>query len=347
MARGDILRLIDANANRAREALRVLEDYARFIAGDVNTTEELKRMRHRLTVALKPVLRDAILHRDISSDVGTEISTPTEMQRDDLSHVVIAAGKRLGEALRSLEEYLKIDHPVIARQVEGVRYMHYEVERSLAYMHRLTHVQLAEARLYVLITESACRLPWQDVARAAVEGGADILQLREKELEGGELLDRARWLVDLCRPKKVLCIINDRVDIALASNADGVHLGQGDLPAKQARRLLGHYRLLGVSTHAIAQANQAWLDGADYVGAGPVFKSPTKPREIEPGLPYLEQLKDAPRPVFAIAGITEANLPQVLATGCNRVAVTSAVTGSDDPAGACRRMKEMLLTPGS
>jgi thiamine-phosphate pyrophosphorylase len=342
MAAGPVLRLIDANANRAREALRVLEDYVRFVLGDSPLTDSLKSLRHDLSAALAPVLQDALLHRDTVGDVGTSITTPAEYHRHDLPHVITANAKRLGEALRSLEEYLKIDHPASAQQLEQVRYRAYSAEQQLQLTLRPHHARLDSARLYVLITESACRRPWQEVARSAIAGGADILQFREKDLDGAEFLRRARWLTDLCRERGVLSIINDRLDIALLADADGVHLGQGDLPAAQARKVLGHGKLLGVSTHAPEHAHRARLDSADYIGAGPVFKSPTKPRDIEPGLPYLESLRGFPLPAFAIAGITRNNLPSVIQTGCNRVAVTSAVTASDDPEEACRRLRQIL-----
>jgi thiamine-phosphate pyrophosphorylase len=198
----------------------------------------------------------------------------------------------------------------------------------------------------VLITESTCRRPWLEVAEEAILGGADCLQLREKEMEGGELLSRARQLVALCRRHDVLCLINDRPDIASLSDADGVHVGQSDLPAAEVRKLIGPDKILGVSTHRIEQARQAVLDGADYIGVGPVFRSPTKPRDILPGLDYVRQVADAiPLPAVAIAGITSENAPQVLAAGLNRLAVTAAVAGCADPRGAAKVLKKLLTAP--
>ena len=140
--------------------------------------------------------------------------------------------------------------------------------------------------MYVLITESVCKRPWIEAAKLAIEGGADCLQLREKNLESGEFLRRAKQFVELCHAHNVISIINDRPDIAIMSGADGVHVGQDDLPARDVRKLLGPNKILGVSTHRIEQARQAVLDGADYIGVGPVFRSPTKPRDFLPGLDY-------------------------------------------------------------
>lgn len=339
----DVLRLIDANLNRAREALRVLEDFVRFSANDPALSAELKSLRHDLATATNAVAATALHHRDVKSDVGREISTPQEARRTDAGHVVIAAGKRLTEALRSLEEYLKIDHPPAAGAVEALRYRAYGIEARIARAARPVPARLAEAQLYVLITASACDgRDWETVAAAALRGGADVLQLREKELEGGELLRRARRLVELCRPAGALAIINDRPDLAVLADADGVHVGQGDLPALEARRIVGDSRIVGVSTHELGHARQALTDGADYIGAGPVWRSPTKPRDISPGLAYLRELADFPKPVFAIAGITLDRVREVRDAGIGRIAVTAAATSAPDVEAACRALKSAL-----
>jgi thiamine-phosphate pyrophosphorylase len=274
------LRMLDANANRAREALRVMEDYARFCLNHEELSAELKDLRHNLAEALKNYLGEAILHRDVAGDVGTAIKTESEAYRSSFKDVVIAAGKRLSEALRVIEEVLKTADASAAARVEKLRYAGYTLEHKIA--HTLRPNLFEQVRLYVLITEAICKRPWLDAARESIEGGADCLQLREKTLEGGELLRRAKILASLCRQKRVLCIINDRPDIALAAGADGVHVGQDDLPAVEARKLLG--RNDSGAEHAQSdQARQAVLDGADYIGVAPYFGE-TKARDILPGL---------------------------------------------------------------
>jgi thiamine-phosphate pyrophosphorylase len=335
-------RILDANANRAREALRVLEDYARFALNDDAHSAALKSLRHDLAAALGPHLPAALLHRDTAGDVGTTHTTAAEMQRQSLADVVTAAGKRLGESLRVLEEVLKTADPAAAGAVEQIRYRGYVIEQALARTLRPAG-RLAAVRLYVLITEALCRRPWLEAAEQAIAGGADCLQLREKALEGGELLRRARLLVDLCRRHGVLCIINDRPDIALLAGADGVHVGQEDLPATEARRVLGPEAIIGVSTHHLDQARQAVRDGADYIGVGPVFPSTTKPRDFLPGLDFAREVaREIALPAVAIAGVTADNLPQVLATGVRAVAVTAAVLAQDDVAEAAQRLKALL-----
>ena len=339
----DVLRIIDANANRAREALRVVEDYARFWLDHKNFSGQLKQLRHDLVTALRTLTDDAILHRDTPGDVGTENKTSQEVHRSDVNDVVAAAGKRFGEAVRALEEFTKTIDPAVASHLEDVRYRFYDLEMRVARTLR-PGAPMARVRLYVLATESSCAKPWLTAAREAIHGGADCIQLREKGLPDAELLHRARQLVRLCRRAQVPSIINDRPDIALLAEADGVHVGQGDLTAVEARRIVGRHRIVGVSTHNLEQAKQAVLDGADYIGVGPVFPSSTKPRDILPGLAFARDVAEQIRiPAVAIAGITLANVDEVLATGLRAVAVTAAVIGADDPREAAHRLKCKLL----
>jgi thiamine-phosphate pyrophosphorylase len=335
----NVFRLLDANANRAREGLRVMEDYARFILDDGPIAGVLKGIRHELT-ALIPA--DAIYSRDTPGDVGTGNKTSAELVRQDTAAVVTAAGKRLGEALRTIEEFLKTTSPSDASKIEAIRYRVYDIEQKLAFSLRPAS-RFASVRLYVLLTESSCKLPWIEAAEQAILGGADCLQLREKNLESGDLLKRARLLVALCRRHGVLCIINDRPDIALLADADGVHVGQDDLPAIEVRKIVGREKIIGVSTHRMDHAKTALRDGADYLGVGPFFKSGTKPRDFISGPMYAaEAAKSIHLPLVAIAGINEENVDDVLAIGVRAVAVTAAVIGQDDPRGAAVRLKARL-----
>jgi len=156
-------------------------------------------------------------------------------------------------------------------------------------------------------------------------------------------LEQARALRQLCARHGALFLVNDRIDLALAVDADGVHLGQGDLPPAIARRLLGPDRLIGRSTHALSQLQQAIADGCDYVGVGPVNATPTKPGRDPVGLAYVEQaVAHSSIPFFAIGGIEAANLAAVQATGAERVAVVRAITEAQDPAAATRELLQLL-----
>ena len=325
------LRILDAAANRAREGLRVVEDYTRFILNDAHLSRLLKEIRHELAAALRPLGSDT-WHalRDTPGDVGTSVSTPAESQRNSESDVVRASLKRLCEALRSLEEYGKLIDVPAASAIEGLRYRCYTVEKAILTT-MTARTRLADARLYLLVTASLCRTGFENVIRGGLDGGVDVVQLREKNWNR-ELRalaeDARRWT----RDADALLIINDRADIAAALDADGVHVGQEDLPVREARRLVGPHRLIGVSTHNIEQARQAVLDGADYLGVGPVFPSETKQFDQFAGLGYVRQVAaEISLPWFAIGGIKPENIGAVYEAGAPRVAVSSALCGADDP----------------
>lgn len=183
-----------------------------------------------------------------------------------------------------------------------------------------------------------------EVAWEAIKGGASIIQFREKEMITRELVETARRLKELTKKKGVPFILNDRLDVALAVDADGVHVGQDDMPAAWARQLIGPRKILGVSASAVEEALQAERDGADYVSASPVFTTPTKPDAPPPtGLEGLRAIVEAVNlPVIAIGGINEENAREVMKAGAQGVAVISAVVSAPDIAAAARRLRETI-----
>lgn len=340
---GSVARILDANANRAREAARVLEDYARFALDDAGFSRQAKDIRHGLVAVLEQAgLANVVRNRDILEDVGRNIQTEREYRRESTADVVIAAAARLSEALRVLEEYGKTVDAGIGRAFEQLRYRGYELERrmriGLEAARRFGHV-----RLYVLLTESLCSGDWLETARAALDGGADCVQLREKTLPDGELLTRARLLVALCRERGALFIVNDRADLALAAQADGLHVGQEDLPVAEARRVLGPGPLIGTSTHTPEQVRTAVAQAPDYIAVGPMFASGTKPLSHVPGPALVEAARALTSlPLVAIGGITPENAPQVVQAGARCICVCSAVISQPDPREAARRLKDTM-----
>jgi thiamine-phosphate pyrophosphorylase len=345
-----VARIIDANANRAREALRVMEDAARFGLNDGELSGRLKGLRHDLRPALAALGESAgldpgvlIASRDTEGDVGTRISTEAEGRRSGLRDVAAAAGARLGEALRSMEEAAKAAG-ADASGLEALRYRGYTAEKML--LAAFGTGRAVQWRLCVLLTDSLCAgRGWERVASEAIDGGADCLQLREKELEGRELLRRARRLVQMAHPRGVAVVVNDRLDIALLAGADGVHVGQDDLSVEDVRRLAGRRLLVGVSTANMEQARAAARAGADYCGVGPMFATMTKHKPVLSGPAYLrEYLADpltARVPHLAIGGIAVGNVGELVAAGCLGIAVSSAVCGADDPRDACARLRRV------
>lgn len=339
----DVARLLDAAGNRAREGLRVLEDYCRFVLDDTFLTRELKQLRHDMTAALRRLPGRTLMEaRDTPGDVGTAIATTQERERQSLGDVVQANARRLQESLRTLEEYGKLQAPALGEAFESLRYRLYTLERALL-LGSTARQRLAGARLYVLIAEEGCRASLPGTIAEVAAGGAQIIQLREKMLDDRALLERAREVRNYTRKAGVLFILNDRPDIARLVEADGVHLGQDDLPVQQARRVMGPGYLIGVSTHNIDQVRQAIRDGASYIGVGPTFSSATKSFERLAGLEFVRQATaETTLPAFAIGGITGENLPQVLEAGARRVAVGHALCQAEDPRKLAGQMRRAL-----
>ena len=338
-------RILDANLNRAREALRVMEDVARFALSDAALASDLKTARHGLrgiagAVGIDPGAMAS--WRDTPGDVGTSMTIDSERSRATIRDIAIAAGKRAGEALRVIEECCKLDATsVSAERAKSLRYAIYDLEKRLTLA--LGTGRARQWRLCVLITESLCKgRAWEQVALSALKGGADMLQLREKNLESRELLSRAARLVAICREHRAACIINDRPDIAMLARADGVHLGQSDLAVQDVRKLAGFSLLVGVSTTNMLQARNAARDGADLCGCGPMFPTTTKHKPDLAGAAYLrEYLADEQTsriPHLAIGGIAPGNIRELVDAGCRGVAVSSAVCGADDPEAVCKSL---------
>ncbi len=202
--------------------------------------------------------------------------------------------------------------------------------------------RLSRALLY-LVTPAAPSGRLDEFLPRVLEAGVDMVQLREKNMEAGPLLDHCEVVRRRTTEFGALFIVNDRVDVALAAGADGVHLGQDDLPAGEARRQLGPVPLIGLSTHSPAQFMRAWEAGADYAAVGPVFATPTKPGRPAVGLDLVAFSADrAPGPVFAIGGIDAENLSRVVEAGARRIAVVRALTESTNPGEVTRRLGRML-----
>ncbi len=282
-----LLRILDAAANRAREGLRVIEDWVRFALDDAHLTGHLKQIRHDLATALACIpWEQRLAARETQADVGTGITTPSEYSREKLSDVLTANFLRLQESLRSLEEFGKILNPTVGCMIEQLRYRTYTVQRVLDST-RIGLERLATARLYVLLDGQSSFEQFERMAQRLIEAGVDVLQLRDKRLADRELIDRARRLRRLTRDTSTLLVINDRPDLAALTQADGFHVGQEELSVKDARSIVGLDMLIGVSTHSIEQARQAVLDGANYIGVGPTFPSGTKQFDHFPGVELL------------------------------------------------------------
>ncbi len=197
-----------------------------------------------------------------------------------------------------------------------------------------------------LVTDRALAAPKtiEEVVAAAIAGGVSVVQLREKDTSTLDFLLLARRLLNILRPAGVPLIINDRLDVALAAGADGVHLGQTDLPCREARQIMGPGAIIGLSVETIKQARQAEELDLDYLAASPVFATPTKTDAAPPwGLAGLTALrKQTSRPLIAIGGINRTNVEAVLRAGADGIAVVSAICAAGDPAAEARELREII-----
>lgn len=331
-----LLRMADANANRAAEALRTLEDVARFVLGDGGLSRRAKALRHEVrAIASELDASRLAAARDSPGDPagpGTSVDS-----RASATELAGAASSRLGESLRALEEALRVIRPALALRVERLRYDAYDA--SAAVVLALGTGLARQWSLCLLLTESLCLRPWREVLRAALEAGADCVQVREKSLSDAALLERVREVVAIARPFGVTVIVNDRADIAVSAGADGVHLGREDLPIRDAR-LIAPGLILGASTHDPDEARAAVEQGADYCGVGAMFATSVKPDREPSGPEYLRWFtREYPRvPHLAIGGVEPSRVELLVAHGCRGVAVSRAICGADDPGAVVRAM---------
>lgn len=202
----------------------------------------------------------------------------------------------------------------------------------------------SEVKLYVIISSNLMKKSLEEVLQDVIEGGADAIQLREKTMSDREFLIIARQVRKVTAQSKTVFIVNDRVEIARKADADGLHIGQSDIDITTARSILGHNKIIGVSTHTISQARRAQQSGADYIGAGPVFSTTTKSYEPPVGLDYVQQVKkEITIPFVAVGGINIGNVQEVLRAGGRRIAICSAIICSENIIGVTRVFKDLLM----
>jgi thiamine-phosphate pyrophosphorylase len=340
-----VYRIIDANFNRAREAIRVVEEFCRFALNSTWLSKQAKELRHKLSRAISRLDADKLIScRDTLGDVGIGEAVHGQLRRWDLKECLTAGCKRLTEALRVLAEVIQTIDPPVAETMEKLRYEAYQLEKDIVLFSEPSE-KFRKVCLYIIITSN---FPAEIVTLAAqcTAGGADCIQLRAKDMEDDKLFASATEFVRICKEEGVLSIINDRADIAISAGADGIHLGQNDLPVDCARRLQMTPMVIGKSTHSPAQLQAACDEHPTYVGLGPVFTTETKPAAKAVGLDYIRLaggiLAETGIGHVAIGGINHDNVEEVLNAGARCIAVCSAVTKANDPLEACRALKDKI-----
>lgn len=337
-----VARILDANLDRAREGLRVLEEWFRFGLDSGEWAAECKEMRQALAQWHGDPLRFA---RDTAHDQGTQLDHPDELNRRDLDHLLQANCSRVQEALRVLEEYGKLAEirqlvPTgMAKLCKQMRYRLYEIENEL--LCSTLHRRLQNSHLYLVTNPGP---DWFQAVEQAVQGGVSIVQYRHKAADDREALADLFKLRALCDHYRTLLIVNDRVDLALVSKADGVHLGQTDLPVSAARELLGSHKLIGLSTTSPQEISEALSTSADYLGVGPIYATPIKADHPPVGLELVRYAcSQITLPFFLIGGIDLDKIPELKREGADRIAVVRALMMAPDPAQMARVMLAELL----
>ncbi len=327
-----VWRLFDASANRAVEAIRVIEDTLRFVLDDVFLTQLAKDIRHELVaILLSDSLKGRSTMRNVAGDVGALMESESAQVRNSSEDLVAANVARATQSLRSLQECVGLIAPELGKDFETFRLRIYALEKAILGTFKAT-ARLDGIHLYVLVDASHDEKNFVDHIEALFSAGVGMIQIRDKNLSIPSLVERTKLALNVSRRyacdggRRPLVIVNDHADVALATHADGVHVGCDDLPTSLVRQLLGPRAIVGRTAHSLSEAQTAILDGADYLGVGPCFPTTTKQFQHFASPDFLISVTSSVSlPAFAIGGVTIERLDELVALGFRRVAVGSAV----------------------
>tara|TARA_Y100001968_G_scaffold93399_1_gene83978 strand:- start:220 stop:1173 length:954 start_codon:yes stop_codon:yes gene_type:complete len=305
-----------------------MEDWCRFGLQRSDFSIQIKDWRQQLGVYHHKIYRK---RRSTSNDPSKGVSHPLQKVRSTPESVFIANSSRVQEALRVIEEFTRITDPKLCEIATKIRYETYEIEIKVLNTSEGINKRniLKDSSIYLITTN---RRDLESIVFQSLKAGVKIVQYREKFLDDNKKISQAKCLASLCKRYNSLFIVNDRIDIALAVGADGIHLGQEDIPTKFARKLLGNEKIIGRSTHSIEEIKDAEKEGCDYIGLGPVFPSETK-KQLNPiGINYIKKgFSETLLPAFAIGGIDSSNIKKLTQIKNLRVAVSNAIINSNDP----------------
>ncbi len=335
-------RIIDVNLNRTAEGLRILEEISRFVLNNRDFSSFIKKTRHKICQIQEADYQNLLIARDSLNDIGPKIQNPDS--RVDIEMIFKANVKRIQQSLRVLEEY-DINNSSV---YEKLRYQIYDFEKKMwsALKLDLKKYLLNNRNLYLVTNSDGFESDdkFLDAVAQALSGGVDIIQLREKKSNARRIIELGHKIRQLTSIYNALFIVNDRVDIAKIVKADGVHLGQDDVEIDYAKEILGSDKIIGISTHERKQAIKAVEQGADYIGVGPVFETPTKPGRKSVGLEYVKWASEnvIDIPFYAIGGINQENVRDVIEFGAKNIAVVRAIINATSPKEATIKFKECL-----
>ena len=323
-----IYQIIDANLDRAREGLRVLEDWARFGLGENDSVKRIKNFRQILGKNHLEIYKQS---RNFIEDECKGLTHKEQSKRNAPDQIISSNAGRVQEALRVIEEFARLHNHELSKIASEIRYEIYTLEIDLLNLSKYKDSGeiLKENNLYVITDQKENLL---EIIENILIAGVKIIQHRFKKGTDKDHVQEAIKIKNLCKRYNSLFIVNDRIDIALASNADGIHLGQDDLGLKTARKLLGYSKIIGISANNEIEISNALKEGCDYIGIGPVFKTETKKDKKPLGIEKIKKLtKDLNIPWFAIGGVTKNNISYLKSNGFKKVALISQLMNSEDP----------------
>ncbi|SHK19717.1 thiamine phosphate synthase [Paramaledivibacter caminithermalis] len=322
-----IYRLIDANINRVSEGLRILEDIARFVLENKALSKDIREMRH---IVRKSFTNHSLLiFRDSQNDIGLNISQNSRLDaKKAVSDLISANFKRVQEGLRSIEEALKIlGYFNESKIYEALRFKSYDLEKKFS-----IRKTLPDTDIYgILGEEFSAGKSNIEITKEMIKANIKIIQYREKNKSKCDKLKDCQAIRKITSVNDVIFIVNDDIDIALAVKADGIHIGQKDMPIEIVKNIASDM-IIGLSTHNQKQALEAVEKGADYIGVGPIFNTSTK-KNLEKcdGLSFLKWVSEnISIPFVAIGGIKESNIATVKKHGGKYFAMISELVGSEN-----------------
>jgi thiamine-phosphate pyrophosphorylase len=336
------MRMIDANLNRATEGLRVAEDIVRFILDDARLTARLKDARHQIVKLLKGVRGKGQGERDVKGDVGAKRSTKSEGRRKNIHDVFMANIKRAEESVRVFEETSKLFDAKLSPKFKKIRFALYEIEQK-ASISLKKKIKL-DSPLYI-ITDNSFGHSHLEIMKQASRAGATIFQYRDKSSVVSHQLSVAKQLSKYAKVHGLTFIVNDNLNIAKKVDADGVHVGARDW-RPEIRDWQRKGKIIGISASNMKEARWAEALGADYIGFGPVFKTPIKPLAKPTGIGCLRRVtKQVTIPIVAIGGVCARTIGQVMASGAASGAVIRYVSASTNIKRAVKGLLRLSRQP--
>ncbi len=343
------LRILDANFNRAREGLRVCEDILRFFFEENVLTQRMKNLRHEIFEIIESCCggKRLINYRDINSDTTKYANPDSEFSRDNIIDVFRSNLQRVQESLRVLEEVTKLNDISSSKNLKQIRFEVYGIEKGFYKIidesFFSSNFNFGKFRLYPVLDLDFYNNNIENAVFDIISTGVKVLQLRGKKISDKDFFLIAKRLKEITSKEKVVLIINDRVDLSMAVDADGVHLGQKDLPASIVRKLIGKNKIIGISTHSLEQLKEANKLNVNYISVGPLFKTLTK-SNLEPlGLDILDKIgPEINKPLIGIGGINSDNIERLYGKNLAGVSAISAIFSSGDIKFATKKLMDKV-----